>query len=202
MEHLYGVDIQSLVSAAGYIGLFAIVFAESGVFIGAFLPGDSLLFTAGLFAAQGYFSVPLLIAVFTIAAILGDSFGYWFGKRMGEPMRTWKDTWYFKKEYLKKTEEFYKKHGKKTLVIARFTPVVRTFAPILAGAGQMHYGTFLTYNVVGALLWATSMTLGGFAFGNLIPDPDKYLLPVIAIIVLVSLSPALYAFIQSYRRER
>lgn len=191
MEHILGVDIIALIQAAGYVGLFAIIFAESGVFLGFFLPGDSLIFTAGFLASQGYFSLGMLVPLLFAAAVLGDSFGYWFGRRVGESLYTWEDRWYFKKEYLKRTESFYQAHGTFTIVVARFIPIVRTFAPILAGAGHMRYRTFLTYNMVGALLWAVGMSVLGYVFGSLIPNPDRYLLPVIGFIIITSFIPAL-----------
>lgn len=190
MEHILGVDIIALIQAAGYVGLFAIIFAESGVFLGFFLPGDSLIFTAGFLASQGYFSLAVLVPLLFAAAVLGDSFGYWFGRRVGESLYAWEDRWYFKKEYLKRTESFYQTHGTFTIVVARFIPIVRTFAPILAGAGHMRYRTFLTYNMVGALLWAVGMSVLGYVFGSLIPDPDRYLLPVIGVIIITSFIPA------------
>jgi len=202
MSELLGIDLISLIQGAGYIGLFAIIFAESGVFLGFFLPGDSLIFTAGFLSSQGFFNVWVLAGSFFIAAVLGDSFGYWFGRKMGERMYAWPDRWYFKKEYLKRTEHFYEEHGKMTIILARFIPIVRTFAPILAGAGQMHYPTFLSYNIVGAALWAGGMTFLGFAFGSLIPSPDKYLLPVVAAIIVVSIAPALWKVWREHTRPK
>lgn len=200
MEHLIGIDLKALIQAAGYLGLFAIIFAESGVFLGFFLPGDSLIFTAGFLASQGYFDPYLLAATFFLAATLGDTFGYWFGKRIGEHMYTWEDTWYFKKEFLTRTEDFYKTHGPSAVVLGRFIPIVRTFIPILAGAGQMRYQTFLLYNILGAVPWAIGMTFLGYIFGSILPNPDKYLLPVVLLIVGISFVPPIYRLVRERRR--
>lgn len=190
VEHILGIDLISLIQAAGYVGLFSIIFAESGIFLGFFLPGDSLIFTAGFLASQGYFSIWILAPLLFLAATLGDSFGYWFGRRMGERLYAWEDAWYFKKEYLQRTESFYEEHGKFTIIVARFIPIVRTFAPILAGAGHMRYGTFLSYNLVGGFVWAVGMSFLGYLFGSLIPNPDRYLLPIVGVIIVTSFIPA------------
>lgn len=169
----------------GYAALFATVFAESGLFFGFFLPGDSLLFTAGLFAARGDLNIAAVCIGCFVAAVLGDQVGYWFGSRSGAKK-------YIKPEHLQKTEAFYAKYGRATLIIARFTPVVRTFAPILAGVAKMPYGQFLTYNFLGGLLWGVGLPLLGFYLGNVIPDIDKYLLPIIIVIIVLSVLPALF----------
>ena len=186
---MFHFDLQALIKTAGYLGLFAIIFAESGLLIGFFLPGDSLLFTAGFLASQGFLDISLLIALMFIAAVLGDNVGYAFGRRVGPKIFKREESWLFHKEHLARSERFYSKHGGKTLVLARFTPVVRTFAPILAGVGKMHYRTFLVFNLLGALLWAVGVTLLGYYLGQTIPDIDRYLLPIIAAIIFVSLLP-------------
>ncbi len=185
-----GIDLIGLIVTVGYAGLFAIVFAESGVLIGLFLPGDSLLFTAGLLASQGILDLWLLLPLFAAAAILGDSFGYWSGKKLGPRLFKKEDSLLFKKKHVARAQAFYQKHGPKAIVLARFIPIVRTLAPVVAGIGSMHYPTFLKYNILGGLLWSLSITLAGYALGSLITDIEAYLLPVIAIIVLISFVPA------------
>ena len=173
----------------GYIGIFAIVFAESGLLIGFFLPGDSLLFTAGFLASQGIFDIRILSTICFIGAVLGDSVGYTFGHKVGRRLFQRKDSLLFHKDNLMKAEKFYEKHGKKTIVIARFMPMIRTFAPIVAGVGSMDYKTFLSYNIFGGLLWGAGITVAGYYLGNLIPDVDKYLLPIVLGIIIISVAP-------------
>jgi len=151
---IFGFDLVALIKAAGYLGLFGIVFAESGLFVGFFLPGDSLLFTAGFLASQGFLNIWILAPLAFIAAILGDNFGYAFGRRVGPAIFTRERSLFFHKEYLERARIFYEAHGGKAIVLARFLPVIRTFAPILAGVGRMRWPTFLFYNVIGAVLWA------------------------------------------------
>ena len=182
-------DPQQLLITFGTIGLFLIVFAESGLFFGFFLPGDSLLFTAGLFAAQGTLNLPLILVGCFVAAVAGDQVGYWFGQRVGPSLFRRPDSRLFKQEYVGRAQEFFARHGAKTIVLARFVPIVRTFAPILAGVGGMPYRTFLSFNVIGGLLWAVGVTLLGFWLGNLIPDIDRYLLPIIVLIIAISFVP-------------
>lgn len=184
-------DPKFLIEAAGLLGVIAIVFAESGLFFGFFLPGDSLLFTAGLLASQSLLPLPTLLVGTFVAAVLGDSVGYWFGKRVGPALFSKEDSFFFNKKHIDRSRLFFEKYGKKALILARFMPVVRTFTPILAGVGQMEYRKFFVYNVVGGFLWTFGMVLGGFWFGKLIPNPDKYLLPVIAVIILISILPAI-----------
>lgn len=176
--------------ALGYFMMFGIVFAESGLFFGFFLPGDSLLFTAGLLASQGVFNITLLIPILILGAVLGDNAGYWTGKKFGKWLMKQKESFFFQKKHLIKAEKFYEQHGGKTLILARFMPAIRTFAPIAAGIARMDYNKFFFNNVSGGVLWATSMTLGGYFLGKVVPDIDKYLLPIIAVIVIVSVVPA------------
>lgn len=186
-------NLTSVITTAGYFGIFAVIFAESGLLIGFFLPGDSLLFTAGFLAYQGTFSLPALCLICGVAAILGDSVGYMFGRRVGRRLFMRPDSTFFKKKHLDAAEAFYEKHGSKTIVLARFMPIVRTFAPIVAGISNMHYPRFVTFNIVGGLLWGCGVTIAGYLLGNLIPrdDIDKYLLPIIIAIVVISLLPSL-----------
>lgn len=189
MDILHYIDPKFLITTLGLVGVFVIVFAESGLFFGFFLPGDSLLFTAGLLASQGHFNVLLLWAGCTVAAIVGDSVGYAFGRRIGPKIFTREDSFFFHKKHIEHTNAFYERYGKKTIILARFVPIVRTFAPILAGVGQMTYRTFVTYNVIGGLLWTTLLIFLGFILGTVIPSVDRYLLPIILIIIVASLIP-------------
>ena len=191
---MHFLDPLFIIKTLGLIGVLAIVFAESGLFFGFFLPGDSLLFTAGLLASQGYLNIFALIIGSFIMAVLGDSVGYAFGKKVGPAIFTKENSLFFNKKYLLEAESFYKKYGKKTIVIARFVPIVRTFAPILAGVGKMEYKTFLSYNILGGMLWSFGLTILGFILGNTIPNIDRYILPIIIVIVAVSLLPGLVHF--------
>lgn len=186
--------MEQFITTIGYIGVFAIIFAESGLLIGFFLPGDSLLFTAGFLASLGQpvFSLPVLLIGCFVAAVLGDSVGYMFGRRVGVRLFQREDSILFHKKNIYRAQAFYEKHGGKAIVLARFVPVVRTFAPIVAGVGAMDYRRFLTFNLIGGLLWAVGITLAGYFLGSSIPDIDKYLLPIIVLIVLVSVAPAVY----------
>lgn len=187
-------DLVEIIRTVGYLGLFFIVFAESGLFFGFFLPGDSLLFTAGIIASQGLLNIWVLVPLLVVAAVSGDSVGYWMGRRFGGWLERQPESWFFKRSHLLKAQRFYEKNGAKTIVLARFIPAVRTFAPIAAGMAQMHYATFVRFNVVGGFLWGMGMTLLGFFLGNAIPDVDRYLLPIILVIVVVSVIPALLHF--------
>lgn len=185
-------DLQHFVQTAGYIGVFAIIFTESGLLFGFFLPGDSLLFTAGFLASQGFFNIGLLAIGFFIAAVIGDSVGYYIGHKWGRKLFTKEDSLFFHKDHLIRAEQFYDKHGGKTIILARFMPFIRTFAPVVAGIGKMKYTTFLSYNLIGGGLWALGVTYAGYFLGSAIPDVDKYLLPIILLIILVSIAPPLY----------
>ncbi len=194
-------DPKFLIQTVGLIGVISIVFAESGLFFGFFLPGDSLLFTAGLFASQGYFNIVWLTIGTIVAAILGDSVGYAFGRRVGPALFSKEDSFFFHKKHIDRASAFYAKYGVKTIMLARFVPIVRTFAPIVAGIGQMSYRTFLTYNVIGGIVWAGSMTLGGYFLGELIPNSEKYLHYIIAGIIIVSFIPIIIEWLKA-RKER
>ena len=185
-------DLVSLIKTVGYLGLFGIVFAESGLLLGFFLPGDSLLFTAGFLASQDFLNIWLLIPVVFIGAVLGDNVGYAFGYKVGPMIFTKEESIFFHKDHLERARIFYEKHGPKTLVLARFMPGIRTFVPILAGVGKMHYSTFMIYNLVGGLLWGIGMPLLGYLLGNTVPNIDRYLLPIILLIIFLSVLPSLY----------
>ncbi|MBW4629444.1 MAG: VTT domain-containing protein [Brasilonema octagenarum HA4186-MV1] len=196
-------DLAETIKSLGYFGVWAIVFAESGLLIGFFLPGDSLLFTAGFVASQGLLNIWVLIIGAFLAAVLGDNVGYATGYRFGRRLFQKEDSRLFHKKHLVTTTEFYHKHGKKTLILARFVPIVRTFAPIIAGVGSMDYRTFMFYNLIGGFLWTFGITLLGFLLGNSLPAEqlDKYLLPIIGLIVVVSLIPSILHIIKENKKK-
>jgi membrane-associated protein len=186
-----------LIQAVGIIGIILIVFAETGLFFGFFLPGDSLLFTAGILASQGFLDIRVLIIGCIIAAILGDSIGYWSGKKYGRRLFDRDSGFFFKKQRLLEAELFYEKHGKYTIIIARFVPIIRTFAPIVAGIGKMKYSTFISYNIFGGIVWILMMLLLGYFLGGLIPNPDKYIIPIALVIIVISFLPIILKIIRT-----
>ena len=197
LTKLYHFD--ALIRWGGYTVLVAIVFAETGLLMGFFLPGDSLLVTAGLLAAtDGFLTIGRLVALLSVAAILGDSTGYAIGYHLGPRIFCRDDSWLFHKDHLKRTQRFYDKYGAKTIVLARFVPIVRTFAPTVAGVGRMRYRTFLAFNVIGGLAWVVSMTLAGYCLGRVIPDVTRHLHWIIGVVIVVSFIP----IIQEWRRAR
>lgn len=183
--------IDKVILGGGYLAIGLTIFAESGLLIGFFLPGDTLLFGAGILAAQGVFNLPALIAVIVAAAIIGDNVGYSIGRRFGPRLFQRKDGAIFRQEYLQRAEAFYEKHGGKTIILARFVPIVRTFAPVVAGIGKMPRKTFMLYNIVGGLLWGVSLPLVGYYIGSKIPWIENYVEPVILAVVVLSIAPAL-----------
>jgi membrane-associated protein len=182
---------EHLIQSGGLLLIGLIVFAESGLLIGFFLPGDTLLLSAGFFAAQGKLPLVGVIGIVIVAAIAGDNLGYHIGRRTGHRIFRKKDGIIFRQEYLERAEKFYESHGGKTVTLARFIPIVRTFAPIVAGAAKMDPKRFMIYNVAGAVIWSISVTLLGYFIGGLIPDIDKYLLPVVGIATLVTFLPTI-----------
>ncbi len=182
-------SLPALIQLVGYPGLFAVVFLESGVFFGFFLPGASMLFTAGLLASHGIFNVWILIPLVTSAAILGDNAGYWFGAKVGIKFFERPDSRFFRQEHLLRAKAFYDHHGFLAIVLARFIPIVRTFAPIVAGIVHMRYQTFVVYNIAGALLWGSGVTFLGFYLGEKIPGIDTYLTPIIGAIIILTCIP-------------
>ena len=185
-------ELINSLSPYAEVAIWLIIFAETGLLIGFFLPGDSLLFTAGLLAGQGKLDIWLLLPGVFIAAFVGDQVGYTFGEKLGPRLFSKPDSRFFKQEYVTHTRNFFNKHGSKTIIIARFVPIVRTFAPVLAGVGEMDRKTFVIYNVIGAFLWAVGITMLGYILGDVIGESvDKYLLPIIAVIILISLIPPL-----------
>lgn len=195
-EHL-GNIIQQF-GAWTYVLLFLIIFAETGLVVTPFLPGDSLLFVAGTLAGAGHMNIWLLYILLLVAAIIGDTVNYWVGHYIGPKVFEKENSKIFKKEYLEKTREFYEKHGGKTIILARFFPIIRTFAPFVAGVGKMHYETFLMYNIIGGFIWVTLFTFAGYFFGGLEFIQHNFHYAVVGII-FVSLIPLIYEFM-SYKK--
>ena len=194
-------SVTHLLQTFGIAGLVAIVFAETALLVGVILPGDSLLFTAGLLASQQKLNLAAVIVGATLAAIIGDQIGYLIGKRVGPRLFARPDARVFKQAHLRRADAFFAQHGPKTIVLARFVPVVRTFVPTLAGAARMNYRQFVTFNVAGGLLWATGVPAAGYLLGKSVPSIDKYLLPVIGLIVVVSLIPVAVVTLRHRRNQ-
>lgn len=192
-------DINNIIQSGGILIVALIVFAESGLLIGFFLPGDTLLLGAGILAAEGSPPIIPLILAIVAAAIIGDNVGYSIGHRTGHRIFNKKDSILFQQEHLRRAEEFYEKHGGKTIIIARFTPIVRTFAPVVAGAGKMPRRKFMIFNVVGAILWGAGVTLLGYWFGNKVPHLEKYIHYVLIGVIVLSLS---FSVIRLLREEK
>jgi len=195
-------NVPELIRLVGLVGLIAIVFAETGLMVGFFLPGDSLLITAGLFAARGDLNIVTLNLTLIAAAIIGDATGYWIGRRAGQALYSRPNSFWFRREHLIQTHEFYERHGGKTIVIARFMPIVRTFAPVVAGAAQMTYRDFAVYNILGGILWVTSMTLAGYYLGLAIPNIEERLHLLVAVVIFLSLLPAIIAWLRTRFKGR
>jgi len=189
-------DVEALVRLGGIVGLTAIVFTETGLLVGFFLPGDSLLVTAGLFAARGDLAVVPLLVALSLAAIIGDTVGYNIGARAGPRLFTRPDSLLFNRKHLVTTKEFYERHGPFTIVIARFIPILRTFAPVVAGIGAMEYRRFIFYNVIGGIGWVCCMVMGGYFLGQMIPNIHKHIDKVIVIVIVLSLLPAIIKFVR------
>lgn len=185
-------NVEHLIQSGGLLLIGAIVFAESGLLVGFFLPGDTLLFSAGFFASQGELPILGLMAVVMAAAIVGDNVGYEIGKRNGHRIFRKKDGLFFRHEHIARAEAFYEKHGGKTVILARFIPVVRTFAPVVAGVGKMSHRRFLAFNIIGGVLWGGGVSLLGYWLGSKIPNIDKYIYPIIGLAVALSVLPALH----------
>jgi membrane-associated protein len=194
--HLNPIDI---IKTGSYLGIAVVIFAESGLLVGIFFPGDSLLFAAGLLAGAGVLAFFPLILFVVVAAIAGDSVGYWFGRNVGVNFFNRKDSLIFKQEYLKRTQAFYKKYGGRAVVLARFVPIVRTIAPILAGIAGMKYATFLSYNMLGGTLWGAGMLSLGFFLGRLIPNSEHYITPISLVIIALSFLPIILNVVRGKR---
>ncbi len=196
-------DLIVFIKAIGYLGIGAVIFTESGLLIGFFLPGDSLLFTAGLLASQGYFNIVILVTITFVAAVLGDSVGYMIGNKAGPKIFNKKESLWFHPDQVTKAQIFFEKHGAQTIILARFLPIVRTFVPVIAGVGKMNYRIFLINNIIGALLWAVGVTLAGFYLGKVVPNIDRYLIPIVLLIIVLSLLPSIFHVLKDKdQRER
>lgn len=203
---MFGINPEHLLQSAGVLtGLLLIggmVFAESGLLIGFFLPGDTLLFTAGFFAAQGKLPLGWLLLVVIVCAIVGDSVGYMIGRRTGHKIFRKEDGLFFRQEYIAKAELFYEKHGGKTIILARFLPIIRTFAPLVAGVGNMQYKRFLSFNIIGATVWGGGVILLGHWLGSKIPNIDHYLLPIVLLASLFTFSPVIIHIVKDKKLRK
>ena len=200
-ENVY--NVEAIIRWGGLLVLIAIVFTETGLMVGFFLPGDSLLVTAGLFAAKGDLDIWVLNVTLSLAAIAGDTVGYWIGAKGGKHLFRKEKSFFFAKNHLLKTRAFYEKHGGKTIILARFMPFIRTFAPVVAGVGEMRYRRFLAYNIFGGIGWVASMTLIGFWLGRIIPEIDKHIHKVVAVVIFLSLIPGIVEIARArFRRPR
>jgi membrane-associated protein len=194
-------DVQTIVEWGGPLLVCAIVFVETGLFVGFFLPGDSLLVTAGVFAAMGKINLAMLLGLVSLCAIAGDQVGYWIGRRAGDTLYRRDDSFFFRKKHLRRAHDFYEKHGAKTIILARFVPIVRTFAPVVAGAAAMHYRRFVTFNILGGILWVWSMVLIGYGLSSVIPGIDRHIHIVIAVVIFLSIIPPIVEILRNRRKE-
>jgi membrane-associated protein len=195
-------DVNALIAWGGYVGLTAIIFAETGLLVGFFLPGDSLLVTAGLLAAtKGLFNVYTLGLLLTVASVLGNTVGYAIGKAAGPRLFTREDSLLFNKKHLYRAHEFYEKYGGMTVILARFMPIVRTFVPVVAGMAQMGYRRYTLFNLIGGIGWIWSMLFIGYFLGRYIPGVDRHIETVIVLVILISLLPGIIGWMRTRRRE-
>jgi membrane-associated protein len=195
-------DVEAIVRWGGLAMICAIVFAETGLMIGFFLPGDSLLVTAGIFSAAGHIDLYLMLLLVSLCAVVGDQLGYYIGQKTGPALFNRDDSLLFKRSHVLRAQQFYEKYGAKTIVIARFVPIVRTFAPVVAGIGQMPYRRFVAYNVVGGIFWVFSMVLLGYAAGSTVPNIDKHIHKVIVVVIFLSILPAIIEIVRARRRNK
>lgn len=197
----YLTDVRGLVQTGGYIALAIIVFTETGLMIGFFLPGDSLLVTAGLFAAKGDLDIVFLNLLLMFCAVTGDATGYYIGKKLGPALFRKEDSLLFKKKHLVATQQFYERHGGKTIIIARFVPIIRTFAPVVAGMANMSYRRFALFNIVGGVGWVFSMTMTGYILLKLIPDAEKHIHIIIIVVIFLSILPGIIEVLRAKMRK-
>ncbi|MFY9530883.1 MAG: VTT domain-containing protein [Candidatus Acidiferrales bacterium] len=190
LHHLY--DVRGLIEWGGVLLVCTIVFVETGLFVGFFLPGDSLLVTAGVFAAAGQIRLSFLLTLVTLCAIAGDQLGYAIGRRAGAGLYQRQDSRFFKKQHLERAHSFYEKYGGKTIILARFVPIIRTFCPPVAGAARMSYLRYLSYDIFGGIFWVWSMVLVGYSLGRTVPHIESQIHWVIAVVIVLSLMPAIF----------
>ncbi|HXE09912.1 MAG TPA: DedA family protein [Verrucomicrobiae bacterium] len=195
-------SVSDIIQSGGLLLIAAIIFAESGMFVGFFFPGDTLLLSAGVFAAQGKLSLPLVIIVVALAAIAGDNTGYHIGKRYGRRLFRKPDGLIFRQEYIQRAEAFYERFGSRTMLIAHFVPIVRTFVPPVAGVARMDYPKFALFDAIGDTAWAVSVTLIGYWFGTKIPNIDHYILLAVAAVVIITLGPTFYHIFKALREKK
>ncbi len=193
-------DLVHWIETIGYVGIFLIIFIETGFFFGFFLPGDSLVFTAGLLAAKGIFSLWILLPLLIITAFVGYLIGYWFGDKLGHWLLNRKESIFFRRQYIIQARKFYEKHGATALLLGRLVPIVRTFVPIVAGMVDMPYKRYVFFNFIGAVLWGGCITLLGYYIGGLIPDAVHFLLPAVIVIIILSVLPGVFHYIKEKRR--
>ncbi len=196
---LLHLDPVAILMAGGYVGIALIVFAETGILLGIIFPGDSLLFAAGLLAAGGFFNPVALIIIVPSAAVLGGVFGYWFGTRIGPRLFTREDALIFKRAHVARTQAFFEKYGARAILLARFVPVVRAFAPVLAGVGHMPYRRFFLYNLIGGVAWGAGVVALGYFLGSLIPNSIHYVLPLSLLVIVISFVPIIAEYYSSSR---
>lgn len=199
LVYLLHINIMDLVSTLGYLGLFAIIFCETGLFFGCFFPGDSLLFTAGILATHHMFSLGILIPILIVAAVLGYALAYWFGDKLGAWLLKREEGFFFKKKYLERSHDFYERYGAQAIILCRLVPIVRTFCPIVAGMAKMSFTRYMMVNVIGAVIWVTLLTLLGYFIGTLFPSVEKFILPIVLIIIVVSVMPAALQILKERR---
>lgn len=198
LHQLY--DVRGIIEWGGLALLTVIVFTETGLMFGFFLPGDSLLVTAGIFAAAGTLDITTVVGVLTVAAVTGDQLGYYLGRSIGPRIFNREDSIFFHKRHAERAQKFYDRHGGKTIILARFIPIIRTFAPVVAGVGRMEYRKFVAYNVVGGVLWVWGLTLGGYVLGRSVPNIEKNIHLVIVIVIFLSILPGLIEFAKARLR--
>ncbi len=192
-------NVEGLIRWGGTLLVCVIVFVETGLFVGFFLPGDSLLVTAGVFAAAGHLPLATLLLVVSTCAILGDQVGYWIGRRAGQALYRREDSLVFKRRHLERAHKFYETYGGKTIILARFVPIVRTFCPPVAGAAQMTYSRYLAYDIFGGFFWVGTMVLGGYFLGTIVPNINRHIHWVIGVVVFLSLLPAIIGALRARR---
>jgi len=195
-------NVSDIIQNGGLLLIAAIIFAESGMFVGFFFPGDTLLLTAGIFAAQGKMSLPLVIIVVALAAIAGDNTGYHIGKRYGRRLFSKPDGLIFRQEYVQRAERFYERFGSRTMLIAHFVPVVRTFVPPVAGVARMDYPKFVIFDAIGDIAWAIIVTSIGYWFGTKIPNIDHYIILAVVAVVVITLGPTVYHVVKAILEKR